>query len=294
MYELEADNGDGSTSCDDYEFCPRGKLEWPSSVGDYSKRYLAMVTAKNKGSGRNQIKKGFRKFSKQMEGSEKLKSPDRLNKRKPAFIKRNIYLKEKFKKTINKDHGIFCSCSSSSGSSTLCCYFQVVHLVARVDTEKCGYGIVADEDIISGEFIIEYVGEVIDNEICEQRLWKLKHKVETNFYLCQINNNLLVDATYKGNKSRYFNHSCDPNTVMQKWMIDGETRLGIFATRDINKGEHLTYDYQLKELEAKTPRVSISSPVSVFDKFLNSEVTYEDGVTETIDMSREVWKLITV
>ncbi|KAF3524964.1 hypothetical protein F2Q69_00049544, partial [Brassica cretica] len=300
--------------------------------GDYSKRYLAMVTAKNKGSGRNQIKKEFRKFSKQMEGSEKLKSPDRLNKRKPAFIKRNIYLKEKFKKTINKDHGIFCSCSSSSGSSTLCgkncncelllsscspscpcrceCTnkpFQQRHIkkMKIVQTEKCGYGIVADEDINSGEFIIEYVGEVIDNEICEQRLWKLKHKVETNFYLCQINNNLLVDATYKGNKSRYFNHSCDPNTVMQKWMIDGETRLGIFATRDINKGEHLTYDYHLakikiaivvplKELEAKTPRVSISSPVSVFDKFLNSEVTYEDGVTEIIDMSGEVWKLITV
>ncbi|KAH0874169.1 hypothetical protein HID58_071531 [Brassica napus] len=318
-------------------------------VGDYSKRYLAMVTAKNKGSGRNQIKKGFRKFSKQMEGSEKLKSPDRLNKRKPAFIKRNIYLKEKFKKTINKDHGIFCSCSSSSGSSTLCgkncncelllsscspscpcrceCTnkpFQQRHIkkMKIVQTEKCGYGIVADEDIISGEFIIEYVGEVIDNEICEQRLWKLKHKVETNFYLCQINNNLLVDATYKGNKSRYFNHSCDPNTVMQKWMIDGETRLGIFATRDINKGEHLTYDYQKysrlvqfgedqdchcgavcckKKLGAKTSKtknilsdenVNLTACKAVTRK--RPKVTYEDGVTETIDMSREVWKLITV
>lgn len=27
-------------------------------------------------------------------------------------------------------------------------------------------------------------------------------------------------------------------------MIDGETRIGIFATRDIKKGEYLTYDYQ--------------------------------------------------
>lgn len=27
-------------------------------------------------------------------------------------------------------------------------------------------------------------------------------------------------------------------------MIDGETRIGIFATHDIKKGEHLTYDYQ--------------------------------------------------
>lgn len=106
---------------------------------------------------------------------------------------------------------------------------------------------------------------VIDDEICEERFWKLKHKVETNFYMCQIDNSLVIDATYKGNKSRYFNHSCDPNTVLQKWfvnlllsfsffscydifvsirIIDGETRLGIFATRNINKGEHLTYDYQ--------------------------------------------------
>ena len=230
-----------------------------------------MVTAKKKGSGRNQIKKGFRKFSKQMEGSEKFKSPDRLNKRKHIFIKRNIYLKKKFKKTV-KEHGIFCSCSLSPGSSTLCgsgcncemllsscspscpcrceCNnkpFQQRHIkkMKLVQTEKCGYGIVANEDINSGEFIIEYVGEVIDDEICEERLWKMKHRVETNFYLCQIGGKLVVDATYKGNKSRYFNHSCDPNTVMEKWIIDGETRLGIFATRHINKGEHMTYDYQL-------------------------------------------------
>lgn len=27
-------------------------------------------------------------------------------------------------------------------------------------------------------------------------------------------------------------------------IIDGETRIGIFATRFINRGEQLTYDYQ--------------------------------------------------
>lgn len=30
--------------------------------------------------------------------------------------------------------------------------------------------------------------------------------------------------------------------------IDGETRIGIFATRDIKRGEHLTYDYQYEHL----------------------------------------------
>lgn len=111
---------------------------------------------------------------------------------------------------------------------------------------------------------------VIDDKTCEERLWGMKHRGETNFYLCEINRDMVIDATYKGNKSRYINHSCSPNTEMQKWfghilislfichyvvgsnlslsiferIIDGETRIGIFATRDIEKGEHLTYDYQ--------------------------------------------------
>ncbi|VFQ84490.1 unnamed protein product [Cuscuta campestris] len=85
---------------------------------------------------------------------------------------------------------------------------------------------------------------VIDDKTCEERLWKMKHSGETNFYLCEINRDTVIDATYKGNKSRYINHSCCPNTEMQKWMIDGETRIGIFATRDIKRGEHLTYDYK--------------------------------------------------
>ena len=45
----------------------------------------------------------------------------------------------------------------------------------------------------------------------------MKHRGETNFYLCEINRDMVIDATYKGNKSRYINHSCCPNTEMQKW-----------------------------------------------------------------------------
>lgn len=106
----------------------------------------------------------------------------------------------------------------------------------------------ADEDIKHGEFVIEYVGEgdyfpiniyemifylttlkatykcclfstVIDDRTCEERLWNMKHRGETNFYLCEINRDMVIDATYKGNKSRYINHSCCPNTEMQKWLI---------------------------------------------------------------------------
>ncbi|KAM7278424.1 hypothetical protein ACFE04_005558 [Oxalis oulophora] len=145
-----------------------------------------------------------------------------------------------------------CSPSCKCGSECLNKPFQhrPIKQMSIVQTEKCGAGIVADEDIREGEFIIEYVGEVIDDKICAERLWNMKHRGETNFYLCEIKWDMVIDATYKGNKSRYINHSCSPNTQMQKWRIDGETRIGIFASRNIKKGEHLTYDYQFVQFGA--------------------------------------------
>ncbi|KAL5782039.1 hypothetical protein ACOSP7_007068 [Xanthoceras sorbifolium] len=221
----------------------------------------------------------FNKLLKQVGNPVEFELPDWFIKWKPmpyTFIKRNIYLTKRIKRRL-EDDGIFCSCSSSPGSSSVCdrdCHcgmllsscssgckcassclnkpFQhrPVKKMKLVKTEKCGSGIVADEDIKRGEFVIEYVGEVIDDKTCEERLWKMKHRGETNFYLCEINRDMVIDATYKGNKSRYINHSCCPNTEMQKWIIDGETRIGIFATRDIKKGEHLTYDYQFVQFGA--------------------------------------------
>ncbi|KAG6413783.1 hypothetical protein SASPL_126498 [Salvia splendens] len=145
-----------------------------------------------------------------------------------------------------------CSSGCKCGSSCLNKPFhqRPVKKMKTVQTEKCGMGVVAEEDINVGDFVIEYVGEVIDDKTCEERLWKMKHRGETNFYLCEINRDMVIDATYKGNKSRYINHSCCPNTEMQKWMVDGETRIGIFATCDIKKGEYLTYDYQFVQFGA--------------------------------------------
>ncbi|KAJ9187169.1 hypothetical protein P3X46_002656 [Hevea brasiliensis] len=227
----------------------------------------------------NCINLAFNKLMKQIGNPVEFELPEWFNKWKPTSytsIKRNIYLTKKSKRRL-EDDGIFCSCSLSPGSSGVCgrdCHcgmllsscstgckcgssclnkpFQhrPVKKMKLVQTEKCGAGIVIDEDIAQGEFVIEYVGEVIDDKTCEERLWNMKHRGETNFYLCEINRDMVIDATYKGNKSRYINHSCSPNTEMQKWIIDGETRIGIFATRDIKKGEHLTYDYQFVQFGA--------------------------------------------
>ena len=63
---------------------------------------------------------------------------------------------------------------------------------------------------------------------------------------CCCSQNEVIDAKYKGNRARFINHSCQPNCETQKWLIDGETCVCIFALRDILPGEELTYDYHLQ------------------------------------------------
>ncbi len=58
---------------------------------------------------------------------------------------------------------------------------------------------------------------VIDDKTCEERLWVMKKQGEMNFYMCEISREMVIDATFKGNLSRYINHSCHPNSELQKW-----------------------------------------------------------------------------
>lgn len=60
---------------------------------------------------------------------------------------------------------------------------------------------------------------VINDALCEQRLWDMKHKGITNFYMCEIQKDFTIDATFKGNASRFLNHSCDPNCNLEKWLV---------------------------------------------------------------------------
>jgi SET domain len=57
---------------------------------------------------------------------------------------------------------------------------------------------------------------------------------------------LYIDATLKGGPARFINHSCDPNCETQKWIVRGETRVGIFALRTIRPGQEITYNYHLE------------------------------------------------
>lgn len=106
-----------------------------------------------------------------------------------------------------------------------------------------GFGLIANEKIAAGEFIIEYIGEVIDDEECEKRLTMYRDLGETHFYMLELEKDIVIDARYRSNEARFINHSCDPNSVTQKWNVDGLIRIGIFARRNIMADEEITIDY---------------------------------------------------
>ncbi|XP_017864213.1 PREDICTED: probable histone-lysine N-methyltransferase CG1716 [Drosophila arizonae] len=111
-------------------------------------------------------------------------------------------------------------------------------------TEKKGCGITAELQIQPGEFIMEYVGEVIDSEEFERRQHLYSEDRNRHYYFMALRGEAIIDATTKGNISRYINHSCDPNAETQKWTVNGELRIGFFSVKTIMPGEEITFDYQ--------------------------------------------------
>ncbi|KAI0528550.1 hypothetical protein KFK09_001092 [Dendrobium nobile] len=108
---------------------------------------------------------------------------------------------------------------------------------------KKGYGLQLEEVASRGQFLIEYVGEVLDLAAYEERLRYYACRGHKHFYFMTLNGGEVIDACSKGNLGRYVNHSCDPNCRTEKWMVNGEVCIGLFAIRDIKKGEEITFDY---------------------------------------------------
>lgn len=116
---------------------------------------------------------------------------------------------------------------------------------APFKTEKRGWGLKTLEDVKKGQFVNEYVGELIDEEECERRLQQKHEDNDTNYYFLTLDKDRIIDAGPKGNLARFMNHSCQPNCETQKWMVNADTRVGLFALCDIPAGTELTFNYNL-------------------------------------------------
>lgn len=109
-----------------------------------------------------------------------------------------------------------------------------------------GWGLQAKRDIKKGEFVNEYVGELIDEEECRARIRHAQEHDITNFYMLTLDKDRIIDAGPKGNHARFMNHCCQPNCETQKWSVNGDTRVGLFALTNIKAGTELTFNYNLE------------------------------------------------
>jgi hypothetical protein len=103
-----------------------------------------------------------------------------------------------------------------------------------------GRGVYAARRIRSGTRIIEYIGDRITHEEADSR-YELKADDDGHTFLFVVDDDLCIDAGVGGNAARFINHKCDANC---ETIIEGR-RVFIEATRTIQAGEELGYDYQL-------------------------------------------------
>ncbi|XP_071538356.1 uncharacterized protein ash1 isoform X2 [Panulirus ornatus] len=112
----------------------------------------------------------------------------------------------------------------------------------RFMTPNKGWGIKTTESIKAGTFIMEYVGEVVSEKEFKRRM-QTKYVNDTHHYCLNLDRGMVIDGHRMGGDCRFVNHSCDPNCEMQKWYVNGQYRMALFALKDIEAGTELTYDY---------------------------------------------------
>ncbi|ETN46014.1 uncharacterized protein HMPREF1541_00197 [Cyphellophora europaea CBS 101466] len=123
--------------------------------------------------------------------------------------------------------------------------------VEVIKTDTRGYGVRSNRTFDPNQVIVEYSGEVINQDECDRRMRK-EYKNNECYYLMLFDQNMIIDATTKGSIARFVNHSCNPNCRMEKWTVNGKPRMALFAGEGgIMTGEELTYDYNFDPFSQK-------------------------------------------
>lgn len=115
----------------------------------------------------------------------------------------------------------------------------------RIARARTGLGLFATMPIKKGTYVVAYSGPLLNAEQCA----RLEDR--GNRYLFEINARWTIDGAPRSNIGRYANHSHKAN---MEPMIDAKARrIFLKATRNIQPGDELVYDYGKDYLENYIP-----------------------------------------
>ncbi|XP_051263456.1 uncharacterized protein LOC127367551 isoform X23 [Dicentrarchus labrax] len=109
-----------------------------------------------------------------------------------------------------------------------------------------GRGVFAKAHFHKGDFVVEYRGELINSEESQRR--RRTYHVKCTVFMFDFHwqeRTWCIDAAREdGSLGRLVNDDNNhPNCKMKKVISEGKPHLCLFALRDINVGEEITYDY---------------------------------------------------
>lgn len=111
-------------------------------------------------------------------------------------------------------------------------------MIERRRSKLHGWGVFAARRITKNTRIIHYAGEKITHQESVKR--EAEYLKQGRIWCFRLNNRWVIDGSVGGNLARFINHSCTPNCYAQ--IVDGV--IWIRASKTIEAGEELTYDYQ--------------------------------------------------
>ncbi|KAI3638093.1 hypothetical protein MIR68_003704 [Amoeboaphelidium protococcarum] len=123
-----------------------------------------------------------------------------------------------------------------------------------------GFGIKTLETLEANTFVMEYVGEVVSLEAFQRRTRQYEAEGLPHFYCMALQKSEMIDATKKGGIARFLNHSCNPNCVLQKWVVGKKFKMGIFTKRFIPAMTELTFDYKFERYGAPAQTCHCGEP----------------------------------
>lgn len=119
---------------------------------------------------------------------------------------------------------------------------KMADIYVKFMDDEVGYGVFANNDIESGDFIGEFTGVIKKDDDIDDTTWAWSYPSDEYKDELKIPK-AAVDAKWQGNGMRFVNHSDNENVGVTRAFVDGFFRTIYYAQKNIKKDSELLVNY---------------------------------------------------